>query len=133
MSRSQALSLRCAEPGGKSRQVQIQSLTMTSGPVLCEAPAPSRPPASFPPHPGGGLLHLYKGLGDFCQDRALLYQGLRLWTQETGPEGRGCTLQRRQRWWTPHTGQEEALCWQQDLLLVLRGPREQSLGAKPHW
>ena len=39
----------------------------------------------------------------------------------------------RQRWWTPHTGQEEALCWQQDLLRVLRGPREQSLGAKPHW
>lgn len=40
MSRSQALSLRCAEPGGKSRRVQTQSLTATSGPVLCEAPAP---------------------------------------------------------------------------------------------
>ena len=40
MSRSQALSLRCAEPGGKSQRVQIQSLTTTSGRVLCEAPTP---------------------------------------------------------------------------------------------
>ena len=191
------------------------------------SPRPPRPPASFPPHPGGGLLHLYEGLGDFCQDRALLYQGLHLWTQETGPEARGCALPRRwveaqetaggrgleadcavhlplgllsspqklpggrtrrrqcsraswashigactnylweplysspsapfgqarppgrtelalrrlrprapqgirQRWWAPHTGQEDALCWRQDLLHVLPGSREQSLGARPH-
>ncbi|XP_045018996.1 uncharacterized protein LOC123329917 isoform X2 [Bubalus bubalis] len=40
MSRSQALSLKCAEPEGKSRHVQIQSFAATSVPVLCEAPAP---------------------------------------------------------------------------------------------
>ena len=40
MSRSQALSLRCAEPEGKSSRVQIQALAVTSGPALCEAPAP---------------------------------------------------------------------------------------------
>lgn len=38
----------------------------------------------------------------------------------------------RQRWWAPHTGQEDALCWRQDLLHVLPGSREQSLGARPH-
>lgn len=96
MSRSQALSLRCAEPGGRVGMFRFSPSPRPQDLSSVRLPAPPRPPASLPTTSGRWAAPSLQGTGRLLPGCALLYQGLRLWTQETGP--RKCRAAQRVGW-----------------------------------